>query len=110
MSTVEYTWRDSELRSPPLRALNWTGAHLARFGPELPSLSPSSVIAAAVKLAGSDDFGTDSYREPLEVYLRACEAEAELTTFGRLLVSKMLAAPRQPHRTPRLVEDAPGGA
>ena len=32
MSTVEYTWRDSELRSPPLRALNWTGAQLARFG------------------------------------------------------------------------------
>ena len=26
MSTVEYTWRDSELRSRPLRALNWTGA------------------------------------------------------------------------------------
>src|SRR5271163_1572081 len=91
MSTVEYTWRDSELRSPPLRALNWTGARLARFGPELPSLSPSSVIAAAVKQAGSDDFGSDSYREPLEIYLRACEDEAELTTFGRLLVSKMLA-------------------
>ena len=91
MSTVEYTWRDSELRSPPLRALNWTGAQLARFGPELPSLSPSSVTTAAIKLAGSDDFGSDSYREPLEVYLRACEDEAELTTFGRLLVSKMLA-------------------
>jgi hypothetical protein len=92
MSTVEYTWRDSELRSRPVRALNWTGAQVARFGPELPSLSPSSVITAAAKKAGSDDFGSDSYREPLEVYLRACEEEAELTTFGRLLVSKMLAS------------------
>jgi hypothetical protein len=91
MSTVEYTWRDSELHNKPLRALNWTGARLARFGPELPSLKPSSVIAAAAKKAGSDDFGSDSYREPLEVYLRACEDEAELTTFGRLLISKMLA-------------------
>jgi Sulfotransferase family len=91
MSTVEYTWRDSELRSRPVRALNWTGAQVARFGHELPSLRPSSVIAAAAKKAGSDDFGSDSYREPLEVYLRACEEEAELTTFGRLLVSKMLA-------------------
>ena len=91
MSTVEYTWRDSELRSRPVRALNWTGSQVARFGPELPALSPSSVIAAAAKKAGSDDFGTDSYREPLEVYLRACEEEAELTTFGRLLISKMLA-------------------
>ena len=49
-------------------------------------------MAAAAKAAGSDDFGSDSYREPLEVYLRACEAEAELTTFGRLLISKMLVA------------------
>jgi hypothetical protein len=49
------------------------------------------VEAAAVKMAGSDDFGSDSYKEPLEVYLRACEEEAELTTFGRLLISKMLA-------------------
>ena len=91
MSTVEYTWRDSELRSRPLRALNWTGAQVARFGPELPPFSPSSVTAAAAKQAGSDDFGSDSYREPLEVYVGACEEEAELTTFGRLLVSKMLA-------------------
>ena len=91
MSTVEYTWRDSELRSRPLRALNWTGAKVARFGPELPSLAPSSVTAAAAKLAGSDDFGSDSYEEPLGVYLRACREEAQLTTFGRLLISKMLA-------------------
>jgi hypothetical protein len=91
VSTVEFTWRDSELRSRPLRALNWTGAQVARFGPELPSLAPSSVTSAAAKMAGSDDFGSGSYKEPLEVYLRACEDEAELTTFGRLLISKMLA-------------------
>ena len=30
--TVDYTWRDSELRSPPLRALNGVGAGLARMG------------------------------------------------------------------------------
>ncbi len=91
MSTVEYSWRDSQLRSRPLRALNWTGARVGRFGHDFPSLSPRSVTAAAVKMAGSDDFGNDSYREPLEVYLRSCEEEAELTTFGRLLISKMLA-------------------
>jgi hypothetical protein len=91
VSTVEYTWRDSELRSRPLRALNWTGATVARFGPSLPSLTPASITAAAAKRAGSEDFGSDSYQEPLEVYLRACRDEAELTTFGRLLISKMLA-------------------
>jgi hypothetical protein len=91
VSATEYTWRDSELRSRPLRALNWTGAQAARLGRELPSLTPTSVTAAAAKMAGSDDFGSDSYREPLEVYLRACRDEAELTTFGRILISKMLA-------------------
>jgi hypothetical protein len=91
MSAVEYTWRDSELHSRPLLALNWAGGRLGRLGRDLPSLAPSSVTAAAAKTAGSGDFGSDSYREPLEVYLRACEEEAELTTFGRILISKMLS-------------------
>ena len=89
MTDVSYTWRDSELRSPPLRALNQVGARLARFGVTLPSLKPSSVVAAAAKAAGSDDLGSDSYREPLEVFLESCETEADLTTFGRLLISKL---------------------
>ena len=48
------------------------------------------MLAAAIKAAGSDDFGSDSYREPLEVFIAACRDEAELTTFGRFLVAKML--------------------
>jgi hypothetical protein len=90
--SVDYTWRDSELTSPPLRALNAVGGALARRGRSLPSLTASSVEKAAAKAAGSDDFGTGSYREPLEVYLGACESEAELTTFGRILITKMLAS------------------
>jgi hypothetical protein len=92
LSDVTYTWRDSELQAKPLLALNSVGARLSRFGVNLPSLTPSSVIASAVKLAGSSDLGSDSYREPLEVYLAACRNEADLTTFGRILISKMLAA------------------
>ena len=53
---------------------------------------PASVVKAAVRQAGSSDLGSDSYREPLGVFLRSCEAEAELTTFGRILVTKMLSA------------------
>jgi Sulfotransferase family len=87
---AEYTWRDSELRSPPLRAVNAVGAGLRRLGLDRPALTPDSVAAAAVKQAGSDDFGTASYREPLEVFTAACREEAELTTFGRFLVAKML--------------------
>jgi Sulfotransferase family len=92
VTDVQYTWRDSELRSPPLRALNSIGSRLARFGLELPSLSPDAVVASATKAAGSTDLGSDSYREPLEVFLRACDDEADLTTFGRILISKMLVA------------------
>jgi hypothetical protein len=92
LSGVTYTWRDSELKNKPLRALNGIGARLSRFGVDVPSLSPSSVIAAAVKAAGSDDFGSDSYRQPLEVFVDACTREADLTTFGRFLISKMLSA------------------
>ena len=92
MTEVSYTWRDSELKSPPLRALNQVGARLSRFGVTLPSLEPSSVVAAAVKAAGSPDLGSDSYREPLKVFLESCGREADLTTFGRLLISKMTAA------------------
>jgi hypothetical protein len=90
-SIFEYTWRDSELRSRPLRALNAAGERLARLGLELPSLAPASVVASAAKAAGSDDLGSDSFREPLGVFLSACETEAELTTFGRILITKMLA-------------------
>ncbi|HXY28111.1 MAG TPA: sulfotransferase [Acidimicrobiales bacterium] len=92
MSDQEYTWRDAGLRSRPLLALNWVGGRLRGFGLELPLLSPMSVMKSASKMAGSDDFGTDSFREPLEVFLRSCRDEAELTTFGRVLVSRMLAS------------------
>jgi hypothetical protein len=92
LTDVTYTWRDSELHFLPLRALNGAGAQMSRFGVHLPSLTPSSVVAAAVKAAGSHDLGSESYREPLEVFLGACTSEAELTTFGRILISKMLSS------------------
>jgi hypothetical protein len=91
VSAVEFTFRDSELRSRPLRAVNRVGARLARAGIERPALSADQVVAAAVKAAGSDDLGSDSYREPLEVFLAAARDEAELTTFGRFLVTRMLS-------------------
>ncbi|MBL7487215.1 sulfotransferase [Frankia sp. AgB1.9] len=91
----EYTWRDAELRNPPLRLLNAVGAGLRRLRLDRPALSPEKVVAAAQARAraqfGADDLGSASYREPLERYLAAAAAEADLTTFGRLLVTRMLA-------------------
>ena len=90
MTTVEYTWRDSALRSPPLRAFNAIGAGLSRLGLDRPTLTCESVIESAIEAAGSDDFGSDSYHEPLDVFIAACRDEAQLTAFGRLLIAKML--------------------
>ena len=89
---VDYTWRDSELSAPPLRALNAVGARLARHGRRWPALTSEAVVAGAAKAAGSDDFGSDSFREPLDVFLASCRDEADLTTFGRILITKMLQA------------------
>jgi len=86
----DVTFRDAELRSPPLKLLNRLGRLPARVGRNVPSLDPASVVAAACKRAGSDDLGSDSYLEPLTRYLGAIEDEADLTTFGRLAVRGML--------------------
>ncbi len=87
---VGYTFRDAELASLPLRALNWAGAAAARLSVESPSLTPKSVISAACKSAGSSDLGGESYREPLERYLEAVQRDAQLNTFGRFAVRRML--------------------
>jgi len=92
VTTVEFTFRDSELRSRPLRAINRVGAALEKVRIDRPALSADQVVAAAVKAAGWADLGSDSYREPLEVFLAAARDEAELTTFGRFLVTRMLSS------------------
>jgi len=88
--TAEFGFRDAELRSRLLRALNVGGGLLARFGTRLPSLAPEAIVAAAQVRVGSQDLGGDSFREPLERYLRAAEEEAELTSFGRIALRGML--------------------
>ncbi len=88
--TREFTFRDSELQSRPLKVVNRIGAALRRVGIERPALSSDAVVAKARKKAGADDLGSDSYREGLDHYLASARDEAELTTFGRILVSTML--------------------
>lgn len=89
MST-DVTFRDAELRSRPLKIVNRVGATLRRAGLDRPALTPEAILAKAAKKAGSDDLGADSYRDGLDHYLDSARNEAELTTFGRILVSTML--------------------
>lgn len=86
-----YTYRDGRITSPVLRSLNTVGGALETLGLK-PHLDPDRIVATAAQEAGSSDFGSDSYREPLELFIASLEAEAGLSTFGRLAIRKMLVA------------------
>ncbi len=88
--TSDFTFRDAKLNSPPLKFLNRVGTLSTRAGFEIGALNAESIVAAACKQARSDDLGSDSYLEPLARYLEAVGHEAQLTTFGRVAVRKML--------------------
>ena len=98
-------------KAQPLRALNEVGARLARFGVTLPSLAPSSVVAAAAKAAGSADLGSDSYREPLEVFLESCGRRSRpdhVRPHPDLQDAQL--GPGQPDRSAPMVAGPPRGA
>ena len=67
-----------------IKALNRIGGGLRVLGWNPPSLEVQSLLDAAVRRAGSSDFGGDGFREGLAVLLDSVEREGELTTLGRL--------------------------
>lgn len=64
--------------------LNVAGSGLRRLGWRWPSLAEDDLLEAAVRRAGSADFGGEEFRPGLGVLLDSLEREAELTTLGRL--------------------------
>lgn len=91
MNNKIVTFRDAELNSAPLRMLNVAGALVKTVTRrDLPSLNFESICAKAAERAQSTNFGSDSYREPLQHYLDAVTNEAEQNTFGRIAVQQML--------------------
>lgn len=89
-SAPDVTFRDAVVRAPSLRMLNRVGGALRSLGIVKPSLEPDSIVAAARKASALDDLGSDSYREPLEIFCESLEREARLTTFGRMVLRGML--------------------
>ncbi|MGB5267190.1 MAG: sulfotransferase, partial [Polyangiales bacterium] len=67
-----------------IKALNTVGAGLRSIGWNPPSLEPRSLIDAAIRRAGSNDFGGEEFREGLEVFVESVEREGELSTLGRI--------------------------
>ncbi len=49
-------------------------------------LEPNDLVSAAVEQTGFDDFGSDSYREGLEVYCESVVSEAELNAIGEMAI------------------------
>ena len=67
-----------------IKALNAVGAGLRGLGWDPPSLEPQNLIDAAIRRAGSSDFGGEDFREGLDVFIDSVEREGELSTLGRI--------------------------
>jgi len=90
MSTRTFTYRDAGLHSAPLRLFNRLTAPLGYLGLKWPSLAPEDLLTAARRQTGLEDFGEDTFREPLEVLLQSLEEEASLSGFGRIVVRQLI--------------------
>ena len=64
--------------------VNTAGRGLRRLGIEPVSLEEDSLLEAACRATGLDDFGGDEFREPLRLILGGLQTEARLTLLGRL--------------------------
>src|SRR5215510_12957261 len=67
-----------------LRALNASGHLLDHLGFHPVSLDERTLLQAACRLRGLDDFGGDEFLVPLRILLHGYETEARLTLMGRL--------------------------
>lgn len=70
-----------------LRVANRLGRRLA---PHLVSLEETALLAAARRRTGLEDFGDESFREPLRVLLDAIETESDQSAFGRFASRQLL--------------------
>jgi hypothetical protein len=70
-----------------MRLLNRVGPVLA---PKWPSLDPDNILRAAARAARSDQFGDESFREALPLFLDAISREADLTWLGRVMCRQSL--------------------
>ena len=77
-------------RSVPFRALSFTLRILEKVGLMRQPLQTEALLAAARRQTGLDDFGDETFREPLSRLLDSCENEAHLNTIGRCALSQDL--------------------
>ena len=69
----------------PIRLMNRAGSALRAVGVARPRLDEASLLDAARRRTGLGEFGDASFREPLGRLLDSLEADAALTTLGRVI-------------------------
>ena len=101
-------------RRPLYKALNRTLHILYEAGLMKPPLEAEPLIAAARRRARSDDFGDETFREPLRRLLESYQSEARLNSIGKLalkedvlqLLANRLEIQRDRRRWPLICEEA----
>ena len=96
------------------KALSWTLRILDKPGLMKQPLETELLIAAARRRARLNNFGDETFREPLRRLLDCCESEARLNTIGKLalaedilqLLINRLQIQRDRHNWPRISEEA----
>src|SRR6516164_6609991 len=96
------------------KALSWTLCILHKFGLMKQPLETEPLIAAARRRARLDDFGDETFREPLRRLLESYEREARLNSIGKLalkedilqLLVNRLEIQRDRRRWPLICEEA----
>lgn len=88
----DVTWRDAGQLPLVLRLLNAAGAAAARLGLRAPSFAPETLLDAARRETGLDDFGDPSFRAGLDALTGSIEREAGLSPFGRVAVRGQLVS------------------
>lgn len=72
-------------RSLLFRGMNSLGVGLEKCGIRYPSLSEEDLLRDARKSTGLDDFGSESFLEPMRQLLSSLENEAQLNMIGRFM-------------------------
>ena len=96
------------------KALSWTLRNLDKLGLMKQPLETELLIAAARRRARLDNFGDETFREPLRRLLDCCESQARLNIIGKLaltqdilqLLINRLQIQRDRHNWPRIGKEA----
>jgi len=77
-------------RPLPIRAMNALGRGLSRVGLKPISLAEDSLLSAARRASGLDDFGPETFRPGLQKLLESIESDGRLSLFGRYFARRQL--------------------